>query len=204
MEQSEPGRLGKRRQAFVEAARGLFIEKGYERTALADVVERSGGGSLATLYKLFRNKAGLLTAVVQEQVRSGESLIEEIGTSGLDPAAALHLLGEEAQRRILDPERVAISRVVIAHSLQDAQFASNFYRQTLHRSEQALSNMFDEWKSSGVPLHGEPDMLAAIFLGMFVYDLHSEAIGRGAVARPDSGQIKEKIAFFCRGAGLPS
>ena len=85
MEHSKGDRLGKRRQAFVEAARALFIEKGFERTALADVVERSGG-SLATLYKLFGNKAGLLTAVVQEQVRSGESLIEEIGSRTIEPS----------------------------------------------------------------------------------------------------------------------
>ena len=201
MEHSKGDRLGKRRQAFIEAARALFIEKGFERTALADVVERSGG-SLATLYKLFGNKAGLLTAVVQAQVRSGESLIEEIGSSGLGPAAALHLLGQEMERRILEPESVAISRIVIAHSLQDASFASNFYRETLHQSEQALSNMFDDWRNSGVRLQGEPDMLAAIFLGMFVYDLHSEAISGGTVARPDGGAIKKKVTFFCQGAGL--
>lgn len=203
MEQPEAGRLEKRRQAFVEAARTLFIEQGFERTSLADVVERSGG-SLTTLYKLFGNKAGLLTAVVQERVRSAETLIEEIGRSALAPGAALHLLGEELQKRMLELESVAISRIVIAYSLQDVRFASNFYHQTLHRAEQALSKMFYEWKSGGVPLHGEPAMLAAMFLGIFVYDVHSEAIGREAVARPDSGQTKEKIAFFCRGAGLPS
>jgi AcrR family transcriptional regulator len=201
LEQPEAGRLEKRRQAFVEAARAVFIEKGFERTALSDVVERSGG-SLTTLYKLFGNKAGLLTAVVQERVRTGETLIEEIGASGLEPGTALHVLGEELERRMLEPESVAVSRIVIAYSLQDAQFASNFYRQTLHQSEQALSRLFGEWRCRGVALQGEPDTLAAIFLGMFVYDLHSEAISGGALVRPDGEQMKNKVAFFCRGAGL--
>ena len=201
MEQPEAGRLEKRRKATVDAARALFIEKGFERTALSDVVERSGG-SLATLYKLFGNKAGLLEAVVQERVRSGASLIAEIAASGLQPVAALHRLGEELQRRILDPENVAISRIVMAHSLQDAKFASNFCRQTLHRSEQHLSILFDDWRGNGVPLSDKSDVLASVFLGMFVYDLHAQALSGDTVARPDEGRIQEKVAFFCRGAGL--
>jgi AcrR family transcriptional regulator len=202
VEQPASGRLEKRRKAMVDAARALFTERGFERTALADVVEQSGG-SLATLYKLFGNKAGLLEAIVQEQVRSGESLIEGIAASGLEPAATLHVLGEELQRRILEPQNVAISRIVMAHSLQDAQFASNFLSRTLQRSEQSLSTLFDEWRGSGVPLSGESDVLAAIFLGMFVYDLHAEAISGRPAARVDSQRIEAKIAFFCRGAGLP-
>ena len=134
MECSRDERLDRRRHAFVEAARTLFVEQGFDRTTLADVVDRAGG-SLATLYKLFGNKAGLLAAVVQERARSGESLIDRIGESDLEPVAALHWLGGELRKRMLEPEAVAISRVVIAYSIEDGDFAADFYRKTLHTSQ---------------------------------------------------------------------
>ena len=51
-----------RHEAILDAAETLFIEQGYDRTSLAEIVRRSGG-SLATLYELFGNKQGLLHAI---------------------------------------------------------------------------------------------------------------------------------------------
>ena len=55
-----------RRQAFLEAAREVFLDQGYEAASVNDVV-RLAGGSLATLYSQFGNKEGLFLAVVQDQ-----------------------------------------------------------------------------------------------------------------------------------------
>ena len=50
-------RLDRRKRAIIDAARALFVEQGYERTTLKDIVDRAGG-SLATVYKVFGNKDG--------------------------------------------------------------------------------------------------------------------------------------------------
>lgn len=55
MKGCRPNRLEERRSALLTAAQNLFLEQGYERTTLGDVVARAGG-SLATLYKLFGDK----------------------------------------------------------------------------------------------------------------------------------------------------
>ena len=47
-----------RRQAIMDAAKALFLSKGYAATSLEEIIATSGG-SLATLYKLFGNKQGL-------------------------------------------------------------------------------------------------------------------------------------------------
>lgn len=198
---SQDDRLERRRRSFVEVGRALFIEKGFERTTLAEVVERAGG-SLSTLYKLFGGKAGLLTAVVEERSRSGRSLIVEIGESDLDPATALRRLGEEMRRNLLDPEGIAISRVVIAYSLEDPEFAADFYRKTLLESHEALAELFERWREKGIALRGEPKVMAAAFLGLFIYEFHSSAISHGTLSQWDFGNLEDKIAFFCRGAGL--
>ncbi len=202
MEACTNDRLDRRRDAFIDAARQLFIDQGFERTALSEVVERAGG-SLSTLYKLFGNKAGLLAAVVEEQSRDGESLIVEVGESGVEPCAALHTLGAHLHDKLLDPEAVAISRVVMAYSLEDAGFAREFHRKTLQRACRNLTDLFEGWRRKGIAFHGEPATLAAIFIGMLVYELHSEAISHGAYREDGASDLDSKIDFFCRGAGLP-
>lgn len=201
MELSEDGRLERRRRALVDAARSLFIEQGFERTTLADVVQRAGG-SLATLYKLFGNKAGLLSAVVRQRTRSSEDMIAGLAESGLAPAEALRRIGEQLHKVLLDPEQIAMSRIVIAYSLEDAEFASGFYQETLLQSQRTLTEVFTRWRDEGVELQGAPAVLAEIFLGIFVYEVHSEAISHGAMSGSGTREMSGKIDFFCRGAGF--
>ena len=52
-----------RREALLEAARAIFLEKGYSGTSLDEVVKRTGG-SKASVYKYFGNKEGLLLRVL--------------------------------------------------------------------------------------------------------------------------------------------
>jgi len=195
-------RLAKRQQAFIDAARRLFIERGFDDTALSAVVEEAGG-SLATLYKLFGNKAGLLTAVVEERAQTGGELIEAIGRQYTDPRTALTRLGEEIRAGHFDGEGVAISRIVIAYSLKDPTFATQFYRETVLKFQAALAGLFRTWAGRGIPMAAAPEELAAAYFGMFIHELHTDAISHGSLVGTDFRDLDAKIAFFCRGAGLP-
>ena len=84
-------RLDRRKRAIVDAARSLFAEQGYERTTLKDIVDRAGG-SLATVYKVFGNKDGLLEAVVFEKAASGEVIVQRAVAAGGTPQQILHRL----------------------------------------------------------------------------------------------------------------
>jgi transcriptional regulator, TetR family len=53
---SEKGK--KRYELIVKTALELFLEKGYEKTSLSDIVAISGG-SLSSIYTFFENKEGL-------------------------------------------------------------------------------------------------------------------------------------------------
>ena len=54
-----------RKQAFLQAAREVFLEHGYEAASVNEVVRRAGG-SLATLYSQYGSKEGLFLAVAAE------------------------------------------------------------------------------------------------------------------------------------------
>lgn len=201
MQNSHTPRLERRREAFIVAARRSFIDHGFDDTSLGEVVA-AAGGSLATLYKLFGSKAGLLAAVVHDHSQSSEQLIAEIGARYREPRTALMELGKRIRGDYFDEEGVAISRVVIAYSLKDAEFAADFSRQTILRSQQALAGLFHEWKARGIAMTGEPVALATIYLGMFIQELHSDAISHGSLADLEFRDLDAKIEFFCRGASL--
>ena len=57
-----------RRRALLDAAARLFVTKGFEKTTLRDLVE-AAGGSRATIYELFGDKAGLFRAMMEESNR---------------------------------------------------------------------------------------------------------------------------------------
>ena len=125
MSVSECCRLDRRRRAIIEAARTLFVERGYENATLGDIVERAGG-SLATVYKLFGNKDGLLEAAVFEHASSGDEIVREAMEAGGDRAAILHRIAGAFDAHFLDAETVALVRIVIARSMSDREFARRF------------------------------------------------------------------------------
>lgn len=78
-----------RRMELIEAAERLFTEKGYEETAVSDIVKEIKVGQ-GTFYHYFRSKEDILEAVAEKHVAP---LVEEIGriaNSDANPANKLN------------------------------------------------------------------------------------------------------------------
>jgi AcrR family transcriptional regulator len=198
---SECDRLDQRRRAILASARALFVEQGYEKTTLGEIVERAGG-SLATVYKLFGNKDGLLEAVIFEGAQSGEALIREASALGGGPAAILHRLAVSLDAHFLDPEVVALVRIVIARSINNRDFARLFFERTATSTRTAIEDLFESWHRSGVAMNGTPAALAELFLGLFVSDVHAEAISHSIGLARSPERLRARTDFFIQGAGL--
>lgn len=201
IEIAECRRLNRRRQAIIDSARALFIEQGYEKTTLGEIVERAGG-SLATVYKLFGNKDGLLEAVVFEKTSSAEALVREALEAGGSPSDVLHRIALSFDAHFLDRETVALVRMVIARSMVDRDFARLFFDRTATRTRTALEMLFETWRGRGVAMSAPPSLLAEIFLGQFVSDVHAEAISHGLGLDRSEEHLRSRTDFFIAGAGL--
>jgi len=102
-----------RRQAFLQAARTVFLEQGYEAASVNDVV-RLAGGSLATLYAQFGNKEGLFLAFMQDQ---HDRFVREMRPECVDALPleqALQVVGEQFLRRLLQKDSLAFFRVMVS------------------------------------------------------------------------------------------
>jgi AcrR family transcriptional regulator len=105
-----------RRQAFLQAAREVFLEHGYEAASVNDVV-RMAGGSLATLYAQFGNKEGLFLAFMQDQHdRFAREMSPPQSVDNLPLEEALQIVGEHFLRRLLAPDCIAFYRVTVSEA----------------------------------------------------------------------------------------
>lgn len=104
-----------RRHAFLEAAREVFLEQGYEAASVNDVVRRAGG-SLATLYAQFGNKEGLFFAVLQDQHERFVRAITPDCVDHLSLEEGLQAIGERYVRGLLAPDNLSFYRIMIGEA----------------------------------------------------------------------------------------
>jgi AcrR family transcriptional regulator len=107
------------------AATGLFLRLGFDATSCDQVVAQAG------LYARYANKEALFVAVVHDAfLRMAVPLLDE--SVDLPLHARLRAVGESILRQALQPDMVALLRVIlsIAHRMPDlAQFADRIGRE---------------------------------------------------------------------------
>lgn len=104
-----------RRQAFLQAAREVFLEQGYEAASVNDVVKRAGG-SLATLYAQFGNKEGLFFAVTQDQHDRFVRALTPENVDHLPLEQGLQAIGERYVRGLLEHDNLCFYRIMIGEA----------------------------------------------------------------------------------------
>lgn len=160
----------RRQSAILDAAESLFLEQGYERTSLAEIVKRSGG-SLATLYELFGNKQGLLHAIATRWC--DEAMLRSLGneaTGGLSSVDTLKAYAHRQSELMESPRAVALMRMLISESLRDREFALQIYRDLHVPALEELIELFAEWAATGRAEIDDPKAAARLFFDIVVGD----------------------------------
>ena len=80
-----------RKQELIEAAERLFTERGYEDTAVSDIVREIKVGQ-GTFYHYFKSKEDILGAVAEKQVAPLAEEISRIAKSDAHPAFKLNAM----------------------------------------------------------------------------------------------------------------
>lgn len=84
----------RRRREIIEAAYGVFSEKGYSAAGIADIAQRLGMGH-GTFYRYFKNKRDILEQVVDYGV---ERIVEVLKREAATPATTLDQFREQLRR----------------------------------------------------------------------------------------------------------
>lgn len=112
-------KLAERRERFIDVAEQLFLQHGYSRVSVNEVV-RLAGGSLSTLYAEFGNKEALFEAVVHRRVASMFEGIDAV-PPGDDAACELRSLARRLQSRMLSEDGLGFYRVATTEAPRSPQ-----------------------------------------------------------------------------------
>lgn len=119
------GRGEARRRAILDAASTVFLQKGYEKASLSEILALSGG-SRATIYQAFGSKDGLLEAMMVECCQSILAPLDGATQAGRLPEEVLLDMGRRAADTLLSPASLALLRVMMAEGRKFPHLAQTF------------------------------------------------------------------------------
>jgi AcrR family transcriptional regulator len=190
-----------RREAFLKAARTVFLENGYEAASVNDIV-RLAGGSLATLYSQFGNKEGLFLAVAKEQhgLFSRDSLPDGADELGFEDY--LQAFGESFLRAALSREHLAFYRIFIGEGRKFPQLLQTYLSSGAAELRRVLGGRIGAWAEDNKLTITNVELKAAYFVDLCRTRFHYQALSDSAFA-PSDAQIREHVAqavaFFVAG-----
>jgi len=183
------------RQALLEAASAVFLERGYAGASIDAVVERAGG-SKATVYALFGNKEGLLSALIAQ---GAETLAASV--DALPPAASfednLRAIGRSYLHLILQPKRVALYRLVAGESGRCPHLGDIFYRTGPQAVTTRVAAFFRAATARGQLETDDPEQLAHFFIHALRGDHHNRVLFN-PTRMPTPQEIDHHIDFVVR------
>jgi AcrR family transcriptional regulator len=155
------------RRIVFDAARQAFASDGYAATSTEELARRAGI-STKTLYRLFPAKAVLFEEMCSDRLDRLLSDIHLKANDDVDIETGLRAALQACADLALDPEVVALQRMVLQQSATFPDLAANFYRDGIARTAAALAGWLrDQVKKKRVALDNVDDA-AGMMIGMMV------------------------------------
>jgi AcrR family transcriptional regulator len=157
------------RSIVTEAASRMFHDIGYSATSVADIAQRAGV-STKTLYRLFPAKSDLFESVCAERI---ERFMLEANT-GQAPltdmnASLVHIL-EAFGRLTLDPDTIAIYRLVVTEADRFPEVAAAFYKRAILGTAKVIDGWIDSRRQTGEILIGDTSTAGGMLRGMMMFE----------------------------------
>ena len=153
------------RQIIYEAARHEFAAAGYAATS-TETVARRAGVSTKTLYRLVPNKAALFEGMVSDRLDRFLSDFSLHVAEDADIETGLNAALMACADLTLDPEVVALQRIILQEAGQFPDLAATFYRNGIARTATALSNWLRLQVKRGLIDLDDVEEAAGILIGM--------------------------------------
>jgi AcrR family transcriptional regulator len=189
------------RQIIFDAARHAFAANGYAATSTEELARRAGI-STKTLYRLFPAKAALFEAMVADRLDRQLSDVQLKGIDHADIEEGLYAALLACAELALDPEVVALQRIVLQESAAFPDLAVTFYRNGIARSAAALARWLRvQMKRERIALDN-PEQAAGMLIGMMASAPQRAAI-YGGLPLPSRNEIERRVracaALFLNG-----
>lgn len=190
-----------RHEKILEAAGEVFAEQGYAGASINEIVRRSGG-SLGTIYKFFGNKLGLFEAYFQKATCEVFSRFHAEDFWSDDIEASLTKFAAELQNLMLEPDAVAVYRLVLNDRSSDqAEIQRIFMQNGPQQINQFLSAYLRAQAKKQPMAIVDFDLAAYQFVEMIKGPMHFQKLfGLPIDPKMCELTVKQAVAIFLRGS----
>jgi TetR/AcrR family transcriptional repressor of mexJK operon len=182
--------LERKQEAIKVAAKELFLLHGYADTTM-EMVAKQAGVSIMTLYRHFRGKDVLFQAVILHLCAQKVKHDRETFWQG-SPSEVLHKLGQVRFAFFLNPEEVALYRVIMGAIEHFPEVGRMYYQLHFEKALNPLAAYLQELDQNEILRVPDPHFSAQAFLDL----LQGQFIERarlGADTAPTDEEIERHI-----------
>ena len=183
---------GKAKQRIMASAVNLFAEKGYAKTSVREIVA-SAGLTKPVLYYHFKNKEGLLRAILDWAVSLQEELMSDVlNTPGSALQRFVHL-GRVFYQGVM--ENPNLFRVIHNLIFGPPQGFPHCEIEGFHKSlVDVIKRIYQEGFENGEVTPADPEDVAFLVLGIIDFCLHLNHV-RPEFLDPDRSERLLRLAF---------
>jgi AcrR family transcriptional regulator len=193
-------------RAVLDAARELLIEGGPAAVCVNEVGRRAGG-SLATIYRHFGSREGLLEALFVSVANDLVDVVDDEDLTRRPPAEALALMGEACLRRVLQPDALAVHRALVTEGPHHPTLREAVLRLGPMRVRERLADYLAAQARAGALRITDPRRSAAQFLALVMAGIHLEALSGEPVdtsRRALTAHVAAAVRQFLEGCASPA
>jgi TetR/AcrR family transcriptional regulator, mexJK operon transcriptional repressor len=201
-------RAERKREQILSGAQCLFLTHGYAGTS-TDAIAKAVGISKETLYAYYPNKEALFAAVLQHlvDVLADDQFAEIEHTMLVNGETFRQALIDLAQRIIrstMQPDYLALMRIVIAESTRVPQLGTLFRSLIPMRGLAYLSSLLEHARERQLVEFEDVEVTARMFIGsLLTYILLDGLMLAGETPhQSDLAQITMVVNLFCKALQL--
>jgi AcrR family transcriptional regulator len=177
-----------RSEEILRIASALFLENGYEKTSIDEVIQQSGG-SKAHIYRKFGGKEGLFLASVKHLCDEIQMSISNLDVSNLSAEAGLQKLSLSLARILMSEGHIAFQRLVYAEALRFPEVGKIWFERGPKASGHIFSRFIKKCMQQGQLRSGDSELAASLLCDMLSGHLLNQTwLGIGA--KPSATKIK--------------
>ncbi|MDR3177687.1 MAG: TetR/AcrR family transcriptional regulator [Campylobacteraceae bacterium] len=152
---------------LIDAAAKVFLEHGFEKATMCDIIRRAGG-SFVTMYKIFGSKEAIFTEVLSKKTEEVFKNIERsIVSYGENFEDFLYGIGKEIITLTTNDEICTFHRLILSEAHKNgARVGKLFFENAIKRTASIIERYFIREKERGNIEIEDPALAAYQFLHM--------------------------------------
>lgn len=192
-------------RTIVREARKLFLKKGYGSVSMNEIVKRVGG-SKATLYSHFRDKAGLFAAVIDELLSETVDFNLAIDVSNLEVRKALLRVARQHIDVVMSEPYIRLIRLVAAEVHRFPDLGRLFWEHGPGRTYTNFSTYLREQAEIGTLAIDDVELATDFFFGALHHRRVLARIYGAEFGSPPNSEkiVRSVVGEFMRAYTVPT